>query len=398
MGSFMSKPQEPVAVPTAQGPVRENGKQQTSGKRKRSDDDNDEEELRGHLTKKPRLNPDLEAHEQPENIPRQSVEKSGKRKRSDDDEETDAPPTKKPSPDPIEVDREISPVWSDLYRISPTEEDREISREISPVGSPLHPNREISPLMPDFLGLDNPYDDDLYYIPVFEAGLEHNAYREDVVDRDNAEDLYPPIIRTDPEGHAAWELNYYGWEEAYDFNDDEDLYFPLDPPVVEDNYDGNAAQGRGVDEWREAGNVDEAGSQHPDEHSQNENHNDTDSVHESEPSEGTVVADQEEQEMKQTAIRHYAEGVNLIRSLRPLTFDDPQQAAQNQARIERIRTRILAEKEWYEELEAWGFENELCDIVLKARRSSRPIENSYAEVAAACKKERLRPKYAFPRP
>ncbi|RBR18531.1 uncharacterized protein FIESC28_05986 [Fusarium coffeatum] len=393
MGSFISKPQEPVAVPTAQEPVRENGKPKTSGKRKRSDDDNDEEELRGHLAKKPRLSPDLEAHEQPENIPRQSVEKSGKRKRSEDDEETDAPPTKKPSPDPIEVDREISPVWSDLYPISSTEEDR----ESSPVRSPLFPYRAVSPPMPDFFGLENPYDDDLYYIPVFEAGLEHNAYQEDVVDWGNADDLYPPIIRTDPERNAAWELNYYGWEEAYDFNDDEDLYFHLDPPVIENNYDGNAALGRGVDGWREAGDVDEAGSQHPDGHSQNENHNDNDSDPESEPSEGTVVADQEEQEMKQAAIRRYAEEVNLIRSLRPLTFDNPQQAAQNEARIERIRTRILAEKEWYEELEAWGFENELCDIVLKARRSSRHIENSYAEIGAACKKERMRPKYAFPR-
>ncbi|RFN51498.1 hypothetical protein FIE12Z_4234 [Fusarium flagelliforme] len=275
MGSLISKPQEPVAVSTTQEPVHDNGKQNTSGKRKRSDDDNDDEKLRGHLTKKPRLDPDSVAQEQSENIPRQSEEKSGKRKRSEDDEETSAHPNKKPSPDPIEEDREISPVWSDLYPISPSEEDREISPPMSDL----------------FEGPENPYDDDLYYIPVFEAGLEHNAYRGDVGDWDDAEDLYSPIIRTNSEGNAAWELNVDGWEEAGNWNDDEDLYVPLDPPAIENNSEGDAARGRGIGERREAGDVDEAGSQHPDEHSQNENHNDNDSDPESEPSEGTLVAD-----------------------------------------------------------------------------------------------------------
>jgi len=272
MGSFVSKPQEPVAVSTAQEPVRDNGKQNSSGKRKRSDDNNDEEELRGHLTKKPRLDPDSVAQEQSENIPRQTEEKSGKRKRSEDDEEISAPRTKKPSPYPIEEDREISPPMSDFFE-----------------------------------GPENPYDDD--------------------------------------------------------------------------------------------------------------------SAPESEASEGTLVADQEEQdtgpiqEEKDASIRRYAKGVDTIRTLRLLTFDNPREAAQNEANIERECIRILAEKEWYEGLDAGDFEDELCDIVHKALRSSRCVENSgcqerhhdpsdckhklkdelYAEISAACKKERKRPKYSFPR-
>nr|CEG04499.1 unnamed protein product [Fusarium clavum] len=434
MGSLISKPEEPVAEPvavsTAQEPVHDNGKQSTSGKRRRPDDDNDDEELRGHLTKKPRLDPDSVAQEQSENIPCQSEEKSGKRKRSEDDEEISAPPTKKSSPDPIEEDREISPVWSDLYPISTSEEDP----EIRPVGSPLFPilpseeDREISPPMSDYFeGRENPYGDDLYYIPVFEAGFEHNAYQEDVGDRNEAEDLYvpldPPIIRTDSEGNEAWELGVGGWEEALNWNDDEDLYVTLDPPAIENNSEGDAARGRGVGEWIEAGNWNETGSRNPDQDSQNEHHNDNDSVHESEPSEGTLVADQEEQdtgpiqEMKDASIKRYAEGVDTIRALRLLTFDNPREAAQNEANIERERIRILAEKEWYEGLDAWDFEDELCDIVHKALRLSRCIENPrcqeghhdpsdckhklkdelYAEISAACKKERKRPKYSFPR-
>ncbi|CAG7565650.1 unnamed protein product [Fusarium equiseti] len=415
MGSLISKPEEPVAEPvavsTAQEPVRDNGKQSTSGKRRRSDDDNDDEELRGHLTKKPCLDPDSVAQEQSENILRQSEEKSGKRKSSEDDEEISAPPTKKPSPDPIEEDREISPVWSPLFPISPSGEDREIS----------------PPMSDYFEGRENPYGDDLYYIPVFEAGFEHNAYQEDVGDRNEAEDLYvpldPPIIRTDSEGNEAWELGVGGWEEAFGWNDDEDLYVTLDPPATENNSEGNAARGRGVGEWIEAGNWNETGSQNPDQDSQNEHHDDNDSVHESEPSEGTLVADQEEQdtgpiqEMKDASIKRYAEGVGTIRALRLLTFDNPREAAQNEANIERERIRILAEKEWYEGLDAWDFEDELCDIVHKALRSSRCIENPrcqerhhnpsdckhklkdelYAEISAACKKERKRPKYSFPR-
>ncbi|KAJ4136326.1 hypothetical protein NW768_003938 [Fusarium equiseti] len=405
MGSFVSKPQELVL---------ENGKRKNSGKlskkRKRSDDDNDEEELRGHLTKKPRLYADSVTQEQSENIPRQSEEKSGKLKRSEDDEETSAHPNKKSSPDsisPSDEDREISPTWSDLYAFSSSEEDR-----------------ESSPSMSDFFeGPENPYEGDLYYIPVFEAGLEDNAYRGDVGDWADAEDLYPPIIRTDSEGNAAWELNVDGWQEASNWNDDEDLYVPLDPPVIEANSEGNAARGRGVGEWREADNVNEAGSQHPNENSQNENQDDNHSVIKSEPSEDNPVTDEEEQdpdptpEMKEASTRRYTEGVWTIRTLRRLTFDNPQEAAQNEAKIELERTRILAEKEWYEDLDSGDFQNELCDIVHKALRSSRSVENSgcqeehhdpkdckdelkdelYAAISAACKKERKRPKYSFPR-